>query len=126
MIGTLSTSECSDVAEKILQYLNCTPPPLFDCSSSSSSCASNGAASSVPPPHWDHVTSPLSTSKSLPHGLLGHMTSSSTQFSDHVIQPPRLQSDVAPKLPPLPNPTTNNDRYANVAITTSMIFLPSL
>ena len=118
LTGTLSTEGCPDVAEKMIQYINSTPPALLDSSSSTS----NGAAlSSMAPPLQDHVSSPLlsSASKTLPQGFISHMTSSS-QFSDHVIQPPRYSVDpLIPKLPSLPNPTTN-DKYVNVTMTTCM------
>ena len=110
LTGTLSTEDCRDVADKMIQYINSTPPPLLDSSSST--------ASSTAPPLQDHVSSPLlsSASKTLPQGLLSHMTSSS-QFPDHVIQPPRYPVDH--KLPSLPNPTSN-DKYVTVTMTTCM------
>ena len=116
LTGTFSTEECSDVAENMLQYVNSMPPPLLD---SSSSPNNNTASLSLAPPLQDHVTSP-STAKTLPQGLLSHMTPSSSQFSDHVIQAPRFLDHMIPKLPSFPNPTTNNDRYANITMTTCM------
>lgn len=105
--GTLSTEDCSDVAMKMLQYINSLPPALLD----SSSGGTNDTASllSVASPLQDHMSSPpMSASKGLP---LSHMSSSS-QLSDHVIQPPRFSVDhMIPKVTSLPNPTTNNDRY---------------
>lgn len=119
VIGMVSTEDCPDVAEKMLQYINSMLPPLLD----SSSGTNDTASSSLAPPLLDHVNSPLSSpaSKSLPQGLLSHMTSSSSQFSDHVIKPPRFSADhMIPKLPPLPNPTSNHDKYVNVAMTIFM------
>ena len=116
MIGALSTEDCTDVAEKILQYINSTLPPLLD----SSSGTNDTVLSAVGPAPQDHVISPLSSSssKSLPQALLSHMTSPS-QFSDHVIPAPRFPADhMMPKLPPLPNPTSNHDKYVDVDMTT--------
>ena len=119
LTGTLSTEGCPDVAERMVHYISSTPPALLDSSSSTT----NGAASSpMAPPLQGHVSSPplSSASKSLPQGLLGHMTSSSSQFPDHVIQPPRYPVDhMTAKLPLLPNPSTN-DKYVTVTMTTCM------
>ena len=112
MTGTLSTDDCTDVAGKMLQYISSTLPPLLD----SSSGTNDTVLSSVGPTPRDHVISSPSSSKSLPQALLSHMTSPA-QFSDHVIQPPCFATDhMIPKLPPLPNPTSNHDKY--VAMTT--------
>lgn len=105
----------------MVRYINSTPPALLDSSSSTT----NGAASSLmAPPLQDHMSSPplsSAASKCLPQGLLGHMTSSSSQFSDHVIQPPRYPVDhMTAKLPLLPNPTTN-DKYVTITMTTCML-----
>ena len=121
LTGTLSTEDCPDVAERMAQYINSTPPALLD-SSSTSSTINGAASSSMAPPLQDHVSSPpmSSASKSLPQGLLGHMTSSSSQYTDHVIQPPRYVVDhMTAKLPSFPNPTTN-DKYVIVTMTTCM------
>lgn len=108
VIGTLSTVDCSDVAEKMLQYVSLPLPALLD--SSASTASDNASATSLqdhmsPPP----LTATATTSKSLPQSLLSNM-SSSPQLTDHVIQPPRFSDRMAPKLPSFPNPITNNDR----------------
>ena len=115
MTGTLSTEDYSDVADKILQYINSTPPALVDCSGST-----NDIGSSSAPPPQDHLTSPLllSANKSLPQGLLSHLTMTSS--SDHVIQPPLFSADhMTSKALSLPDPTSNHDKYVTVAMTTT-------
>ena len=106
MIGTLSTEDCSDVAVKMLQYINSLPPALLD--SSSSGGTNDTSSSLVAPPLQTSPQMASTTSKVLP---LSHMTTS--QFSDHMIQS-RKMDHVIPKITSFPNPTTNNDKYVDV------------
>lgn len=103
-IGTLSTEDCYDVAVKMSQYIT-SPPALLDSSSSTSGFASSA------PPLQDHPTHLPLTGKPLSQSLLGHVTSS-PQLSDHIS--PRFPPDsLIPKLPSLPNPIANHDRYVH-------------
>ena len=117
LTGTFSTEECRDVAGKMIEHINSTPPALLDISNSSATNATpTHALSSVATPPQNRVSSPPAC-KRLPPGLL-NITSSSSQFPDHVIQPPRYPVDhMIPKLPSLPNPTTN-EKYVTMATCT--------